>query len=121
MIHIDCSTVDIPVQMRPCAGGISKAFIFRPHGVKAELTATMDPTLPGIVRLTGVPMDVPRGVYTLSLQTACGCFSTPVAIGCPAPALPGTHYPTNAPGLVKVCCDPQPEPVLVIDVDLEIQ
>lgn len=109
MIRIDCSTADIPVQLPACAGAINKAFIFRPRGVKAELTATLDPTAPDIVRLTGIPQDVPRGVYTLALHTDCGCYTTPVAMDCPAPALPGTHYPTNAPGIIKACCE-TPEP-----------
>lgn len=110
MIVINCSTADIPLQLPACAGSILKAFLFRPHGVKAELTATIDPTVPGIVRLTGIPATLPRGVYTLALHTPCGCFSTSAAVDCPAPALPATHHPTNAPGLIKVCCDPGPDP-----------
>lgn len=109
MIHINCSTADIPVELPPCAGEIDKAFIFRPHGLKAELVATIDPAIPGIVRLTGIPEDVPKGVYTLALHTGCGCYTTPVAVDCPTPALPGTYYPTNAPGIIKACCE-TPEP-----------
>lgn len=105
MIRIDCATADIPIELPACAGTILKAYIFRPHGVKRDLTATLDPTVPGIVRLTNLPTDAPRGVYTLALQTQCGCFTTSVAIDCPAPALPGTHQPTNTPGITKVCCE----------------
>lgn len=109
MIRIDCDTADIPVQLPRCAGTINSAYIFRPHGVRRELTATLDPALPGIVRLSNLPADAPRGVYTLALQSNCGCFTTSVAVDCPAPALPGTHNPTNPPGITKVCCSGGPD------------
>lgn len=105
MIAIDCSTVDIPMQLPACALTIDRAYIFRPHGIKRDLVATVDPSTPDVVRLSDLPTDAPRGVYTLALQTPCGCFTTSVWIGCEGPALPGTHHPTDPPGVIKVCCE----------------
>lgn len=110
MIAIDCNTADIPVQLDSCAGSVLTAKLYRPHGVKVELIATLDPSTPGIVKLAGIPDDLPKGVYTLTVQTACGCFSTPVAVRCSPVALPGTHYPTNAPGIIKACCPEDVDP-----------
>lgn len=128
MIRIDCSTADIPLQLPACAGSIDSARLFQPHGANAALTAALDPATPGIVRLSAIPQDLPRGVYTLALHTRCGCFTTSVAMDCPAPALPGTHYPTSTAGITKVCCDgdgPAPEPTPtalnpVMDIQLEL-
>lgn len=106
MLRLDCQTTQIPLVLPPCSpGGIISASISRLHSGKYTLTATADPSKPGVVNLSGIPTDAARGVYTLALQTNCGCFTASVFYDCEAPAFAGTHQPTSIPGLVKACCD----------------
>lgn len=55
-----------------------------------------------------------RGVWSLSLKSSCGCYSTPLYFAtCAPPALPGTLLPTrDTPTPVPVRCVPALQPDL---------
>lgn len=62
------------------------------------------------VRLA-LPSALPRrGVWGVSVRTACGCYRLPVFVdSCAHPALPAEHLPTrNTPAPVPVACPPVP-------------
>lgn len=75
-----------------------------------ELTITDNAPLPGLVSLGPVPSDTPDGVYTLNLDTDCGCRQALINVRmCEAPSMHTTPPDHNAPPVTE-CCDPPPSP-----------
>ena len=103
MIVIDCQDPLVRLVLPPCVAEIETAYLVR-EGFDAIPLAGA-PTDTGM-QLTGVPDDIARGVWHLSLSTNCGCYDAPVYVDvCRAPRFEGTYEPTSAPPPTVVCCE----------------
>lgn len=119
MLTIDCTTPTIALRLPLCAATPTAATLSQPHGASHDLSVVvvLDPLPPeappgtpttGQVTLGDIPETLTRGVWTLSLVTACGCFNVLVYVDlCRAPALIGTHTGVDiGTGPVIACCEP---------------
>lgn len=108
MIKLDCANASIHLLLPPCNEHIARATLTRAHCTTYELQAQVNPSdaPEGTVTFT-IPTDPPpaRGVWQLTLDTDCGCFTMNVWVDCPPPRTVGTHQPTNEPGPTIVCCE----------------
>lgn len=98
MLTLACDQSAITLSPGQCGLGIIKAYLDRADCGRVDLA------------IDGETLTLPEkrpqaGVWTLNVQTSCGCFSAPVHIQCPAPALRPTHQPTSDTELpIPVCC-----------------
>lgn len=100
MMVLDCDNKSVTFDRRQCPAPIRKAHLSRKGLPDVPLEHDED-TLE--VSLTG---DMPcQGVWQLILDTHCGCFSAPIYVDCPPPAIASTHYPTDdTPRPIESCC-----------------
>lgn len=114
MRHFDCVNPVIKLQLPPCALAIAKAELSRAN--YATITFVATPAAPSadgstLVQLSGIPADTKRGVWRLSLFSACGCYEADVSIDiCPAPQFVPIHTPTEATQATIECCEPALQP-----------
>lgn len=109
MLQIDCENPTIRISLPACVALITLATLSRAGFETFVLAATLVP--PDGVTFNGVPAGIARGVWQLSFETDCGCFSAPVFVDiCRAPAFQSTHQPTSDQPPTQVCC-PDPEPI----------
>lgn len=116
MIRVDCLTAPLQVAIPACATMPTKATLARAGRSAIDLTITYPPGTPPFPANTqqtvGVtpPGTTPRGVYTLRIESACGCFQTQVFVDtCQQPAHRGIHTPTFSPVPLPECCLPEGE------------
>lgn len=115
MKRLDCDEQSTNLKLPPCAGAFSTvvAKLVRLHHVEVPLELTQSETDPDLITVAipdPLPSTVPypkRGVWTLSVQTDCGCYEAPVYIDCPPPAFAGVHRPTASQGPSTECCIPE--------------
>lgn len=115
MKRLDCEEQSTNLKLPPCAGAFSTvvAKLVRLHHIEVPLELTQSETDPDLITVAipdPLPSTVPypkRGVWTLSVQTDCGCYEAPVYIDCPPPAFAGVHRPTAAQGPSTECCIPE--------------
>lgn len=109
MIKIDCASVSIVLALPPCNTHVGRATLSRPHCHTYELPIEVNPEgFPtGTVAFDLPDAKLPRGVWRLTLDTECGCFSMSVWVDCPAPSTLGQHTATSEPGPTIVCCEPE--------------
>ena len=108
MLRLDCENPTIRISLPPCVALITLATLSR----AGHDTFTLQAEIVDLgLRFNGVPTGVARGVWQLSFETDCGCFSAPVFVDiCRAPAFQSTHQPTSDQPPTQVCCpDPEPE------------
>lgn len=110
MKQLDCNHRTITMKLPPCAGAFSTAKLTRLHHVDVPLTVVQ---LDGLITLSipdPLPSSVPypkRGVWSLSLQTDCGCYEALVHVDCQPPAFAGVHTQTPFVGPSTECCIPE--------------
>lgn len=115
MKKLDCDEQSTDLKLPPCAGAFSTvtAKLTRLHHTEVPLDlvqSTVDEHLITVSIPDPLPANVPfpkRGVWTLSVQTDCGCYEAPVYVDCPPPAFAGVHNPTASQGPSTECCIPE--------------
>ena len=121
VLGCDVDTLDLQLPECPELGLVSRysATLSRGHCATQALSFVLvpaTPTSPPHIRLTLPPpsLFLRRGVWRLSVNTPCGCYSTAVYLDrCPAPAAPAAHLPTrDTPTPIPVQCSPPLEPDL---------
>jgi hypothetical protein len=112
MHTITCEAPTLRMRLPACAKPITSATLARAdHPLITLELPDPAPDIPGEVALAGVPTDAPRGVYTLSLKSDCGCYETLVYLNvCPPPAFVPTHTPTGTTQTSTECCEPDTQP-----------
>lgn len=71
-----------------------------------DLPVTDNTPLPGLVSLGPVPPDTPDGVYTLNLDTDCGCRQALINVQLCPPASLHSPKPDHDTPPINECCDP---------------
>lgn len=111
---LGCLERSLELQLPPCGGdaGAVEASLIREGCTKYDLLITEDAQVPG--RLTiAIPDPLPvgvkfptEGVWTVFVETGCGCFQMPVFIECPAPTATAEHFKTPGNEGWQECCLP---------------
>lgn len=63
-----------------------------------------------ILRIGPLPSAVSAGVWSLLVNSPCGCFVERISVRCPAPAHPPTHTPTDTGWPPDGAAPPECEP-----------
>lgn len=111
MKTINCLTSEVALKLPDCAGELSSTVSFLSRKGHAAISLTLEQgAAPGVVRII-IPDETDscpaRGVWTLNVQTVCGCYEAQVYLDCPPPALAGVHTPTASQGPSIECCIPE--------------
>lgn len=111
MVVIDCTDLVIRLRVPPCAALITLATLTRQGYDRIVVTAELIPDTDEI-HITDVPEDIARGVWTLTLETDCRCFSAPVFVDvCQAYGFLPEHNPTRDQETpIPTCCVPDLQP-----------
>lgn len=108
MIRITCDPAIIRLILPMCAEQPTSASLSRRFCATHVLEAVAGPSSVQEITLTGIPADIERGVWSLDIETPCGCYMTNVFLDmCQPPAFASTHYPTDDTGPIIECCDPE--------------
>lgn len=104
MIRIDCTDPRFHLAQTQCGEAPTKATLSRWFCQSYDL-AISAVGADGSFTVGPVPDDIRRGVWTLSFDTPCGCFTAQVFVDvCTAPAFTGKHTATPDTESSQECC-----------------
>lgn len=103
MKRITCDPATIRLIVPMCSEQPTAASLSRRFCLTHVLTASAEGQ---VVTLSGIPEDIERGVWSLDIETPCGCYTTNVFLDmCPPPRFESVHTPTHDPNPVIECCE----------------
>ena len=108
MIRVTPTSQNIVIRTEPAPTSATLSAKDRPTVTLAITPAT---PMDDLTTLGPVPADTPDGVYTLNLDTACGCRQAMIAVAmCPPAAFPSAVPDHDAPPVTECCDPPAPAP-----------
>lgn len=101
MQTIDCTDPSLNLVLPPCAAVPSAARLTRRGFEDVPVTASVEDR---VVTLAAVPAGLTRGVWTLAIDSECGCYTAPVFVDiCAPPAFQAEHIGEEREP-IQVCC-----------------
>ena len=110
MQTLRCDALALPLRLPPCAAEPTSGQLIRSRQAPVEVGISINAET-RIVTVTAPAEGLVRGVWTLQIETPCGCFHVPLWVEmCSAPAFVGVHLdPNEIRGPIQVCCPNEPD------------
>lgn len=110
MQTLKCDALALQLRLPPCAGEPTSATLARSARAPVTVSISID-AVTRVVTLSAPSEQLERGVWTLQIESPCGCFHAPIwAELCTAPAFIGTHNADDQEnGPIQVCCPNEPD------------